>query len=56
MSPLIAVPEAHMPGKSLKTRYVLTVLVVGILLTGSVALALYFEGRLTLVIGVGLAL
>ena len=56
MSPLIAVPEAHMQGKSLKTRYVLTVLVVGILLTASVALALYFEGRLTLVIGVGLAL
>ena len=29
MSPLIAVPEAHMQGKSLKTRYVLPVLVVG---------------------------
>ena len=56
MSPLIAVPEAHMQGKSLKTRYILTVLVVGILLTASVALALYFKGRLTLVIGVGLAL
>jgi diguanylate cyclase (GGDEF)-like protein/PAS domain S-box-containing protein len=45
-----------MQGKSLKTRYVLTVLVVGILLTTFVALALHFEGRLTLVIGVGLAL
>jgi diguanylate cyclase (GGDEF)-like protein/PAS domain S-box-containing protein len=45
-----------MRSKSLKTRYVLTVLVVGILLTASVALALYFEGRLTLVIGIGLAL
>ena len=45
-----------MPGKSLKTRYVLTVLVVGILLTASAALALYFDGRLTLIIGVGLAL
>jgi diguanylate cyclase (GGDEF)-like protein/PAS domain S-box-containing protein len=42
--------------KSLKVRYVLTVLVVGILLTASVALALYFQGRLTFVIGVGLAL
>jgi len=45
-----------MRGKSLKTRYVLTVLVVGILLTATVALALYFQGRLTLVIGVGFAL
>jgi hypothetical protein len=42
-----------MRSNSLKTRYVLTVLVVGILLTASVALALYFEGRLTLVIGIG---
>jgi diguanylate cyclase (GGDEF)-like protein/PAS domain S-box-containing protein len=42
--------------KSLKVRYVLTVLVVGILLTASVALTLYYEGRLTLVIGIGLAL
>ena len=51
----MAAAEVHMQG-SLKTRYVLTVLVVGILLTAFVALALYFEGRLTLVIGVGLAL
>jgi diguanylate cyclase (GGDEF)-like protein/PAS domain S-box-containing protein len=42
--------------KSLKVRYVLTVLVVGILLTASVALTLYYEGRLPLVIGIGLAL
>jgi diguanylate cyclase (GGDEF)-like protein/PAS domain S-box-containing protein len=45
-----------MQRNSLKARYVLTVLVVGILLTAGVALALYFEGRLTLVIGIGLAL
>ncbi|HEX9773382.1 MAG TPA: hypothetical protein VGA44_07950, partial [Steroidobacteraceae bacterium] len=42
--------------KSLKVRYVLTVLVVGILLTASVAMTLYYEGRLPLVIGIGLAL
>ncbi len=40
----------------LKTRYVLTVLIVGILLTAAAGLALYFDGRLTLVIGIGLAL
>jgi diguanylate cyclase (GGDEF)-like protein/PAS domain S-box-containing protein len=45
-----------MQRNSLKARYVLTVLVVGILLTVCVALALYFEGRLTVVIGIGLAL
>ena len=40
----------------LKIRYVLTVLIVGILLTAAAGLALYFDGRLTLVIGIGLAL
>jgi diguanylate cyclase (GGDEF)-like protein/PAS domain S-box-containing protein len=45
-----------MRSNSLKTRYVLTVLLVGILLTASAALALYFHGRLTVVIGIGLAL
>src|SRR5262245_13428215 len=46
----------QMQRNSLKARYVLIVLVVGILLTACVGLALYFEGRLTLVIGIGLAL
>ena len=43
-SPFIAVPEAHMQGKSLKTRYVLTVLVVGILLTGVRGAGAVFRG------------
>ncbi len=45
-----------MQRSSLKARYVLTVLVAGVLLTACAALALYFGGRLTLVIGIGLAL
>jgi diguanylate cyclase (GGDEF)-like protein/PAS domain S-box-containing protein len=45
-----------MQRSSLKARYVLTVLVAGVLLTACAALALYFGGRLTLVIGIGLSL